>query len=149
MRDWYLRIKNSGDVYVTSDDLQEKFKLPLTNICQLSQCGTRYYFIDICGDLWYWEYDSDQRYFKCNTHRIEYLMDDSAYGLKSYCGYRTKSNLYHIRNSIQYKDMVQKINNLARIKTVRPTYIGDFILTFDGRFTCFWYPLNPRSFNLC
>ena len=53
MRELYLRIKNSGDLYVASDNCDEKLKLPLKNICHIRQCGDRYYFIDVYGEVRY------------------------------------------------------------------------------------------------
>ena len=132
-REWYLRIKNSGDVYVMSDNWKEKLKLPLTNICQTSECGQIFYFVDVCGDVWCENYCGGLKYFSSNNYDLPCLIED--YGLKPFL--ETYPVLYGISGCVTMTDEIQKIDCLASVKSIHPTWIGDFILTFDGHLHIF------------
>lgn len=144
-KDWYYRIRKSGDVFLSNEDKTECIKLNLSYIYQIKQYGNKYYFVDIYQNLWLWTYSGGQKYFSSNLDdRFENMIDYRHYGLtyqliSAYISGRSvKLNsidkLNNVNNQNQTNDESYekkefiKINNLENVQSIQPTSLSDFIL---------------------
>ena len=59
-KEWYMRIYNSGTVWIESEDnTRKKTQLDIQNVWKFKQCYYHNYFIDIWGKLYYYRHVKD------------------------------------------------------------------------------------------
>lgn len=113
-KEWYDRVRRSGDVYFTNDKT-ECIKWKTSNIWKIKR-WTGYYLVDIYGKVRFWSYYGDSKYFQSNReYLISPLIDPRWYGLKynrQYTGRRYNRPILCLENA----------------RDIQPTNLTDFIL---------------------
>jgi len=127
-KEWYKRLGDSGDFYNYDYDLWLDFHKKTfikENIWYYRYCYGRYYYVDVWDQLWYCQDLYHPRPCSLYGQHIDYNKDEE----KQLCNIGT----YLLNQGITITKEPQKVKLMDAIKDIRPTHIGDFILTRDNK----------------
>lgn len=146
---WYDRHTQSGQLYRVLPKSNVNCPLEyeftgLDNIYSYRQCGHCHYYLTLDGALYYEEkvcenYEVPLYGFRYNwkknmTHHYKWDRNVEYRGCGSWCPEHQK-RIHGLGNLLvdKNKSALNLVDQISNVKDIIPTYIGDFILTFDSK----------------
>lgn len=144
---WYDRYTQSEKLYralrmnKSNRGLLDAFTV-LDNVCSYRRCGCRHYYLTPDGALYYQEKGDNDKYIQRYGFMWDWTWEDTYHfdGLPggracgSWCPIHQK-NVPGLGNLLceTSRTKLTSVDQISNVNDIIPTYIGDFILTFDSK----------------